>query len=129
MEVPEDSRLEDFERFNVAHLKDYLAKRGVSQKGNKRELAALAYYSHVMKKPLVDTYTSDIQQAFNDYEAILTLPIGIKILDPFKVKDGWIGEEEDGMKLWPPICTRRIVEHLKEPHIDQSKLPKYKTEK
>ena len=129
MEVPEDSTIEDFERFDVVHLKDYLAKRGVSQKGKKAELVALAYSCNVMNRPLVDTYTLDIQQAFNDYEAILTLPTGIKIPDPFKVQDGWIGEEADGMKLWPPICTEQIVEHLKEPHVAPSKLPKYKNEK
>ena len=121
MEAPADSTIDDFERWDVPHLKNYLAKRGISQKGKKAELVALAYSCHVMNKSVTDTYTSDIQQAFNDYQEILHLANGIIIPDPFKIKNGWIGERE-GMKMWPHICILDIVDHFREQHINTEKL-------
>ena len=130
MEVPADSTIDDFERWDVPHLKNYLAKRGISQKGKKAELVALAYSCHVMKKTLSDRYTTDIQQAYNDYDDILTLPSGNKIPDPFKIKSGWISEEDDGMKKWPQICITDIVDHFREQHVDTDKLlSEYKSRK
>ena len=108
MEAAADSTIDDFERWDVPHLKNYLAKCGISQKGKKAELVALAYSCHVMNKSVTDTYTSDIQQAFNDYQEILHLANGIIIPDPFKIKNGWIGERE-GMKMWPHIYVFWIL--------------------
>ena len=122
MEVPADSTIEDFERWDVPHLKTYLAKRGISQNGKKAELVALAYSCHVMNKSVTDTYTTDIQRAFKDYQEILHLSIGVTIPDPFKIRSGWIGEGVEGMKLWPPICIADIVDHFREQHINTDKL-------
>ena len=130
MEAEADSHMDDFARWDIPHLRDYLAKRGVTQKGNKDELVALAYSCNIMNRPLVDTYKSDIQQAFNDYEAILTLPTGIAIPDPLKIMNGWIGEEEEGMKMWPDICIGDIMNHFNEQHVNTDQLlSKYKDEK
>lgn len=122
MDAQADSTIDDFQRWDVPHLRSYLAKRGISQKGKKSELVALAYSCHVMKKPVTETYTSDIQQAFDDYQEILNIPGGFTIKDPFKIKSGWISEEEDGMKMWPQICISDIVDHLREQNVNPDKL-------
>ena len=132
MEVPKDSELEDFERWDVPSLKTFLAKRGVSRKGKKKELVALAYSCNIMNKPVDDTYNADIQQAFRDYEDILhrSIPNGITIPDPFKIQNGWIGEEKDGMRLWPPISIVEIMGHLRQYTVDSEEmLSDYKNEK
>lgn len=121
MDVPADSTIEDFERWDVTHLKDYLAKRGISRKGNKAELVALAYSCHVMNKTETQTYAQNIKEAFNDYQAILLVTEGVTIPDPFKVKDGWVGEN-DGMKKWPRISIVDIVDHFWEQNSDSDKL-------
>ena len=54
MEAEADSHMDDFARWDIPHLRDYLAKRGVTQKGNKDELVALAYSCNIMNRPLVD---------------------------------------------------------------------------
>ena len=69
-----------------------------------------------------ETYTSDIQQAFNGYQAMLQLPTGVSIPDPLKIKNGWISEQEDGMKLWPQICIADIINHFNEQNINTKQL-------
>ena len=122
MDPSADSTIEDFERWDILHLKDYLAKRGISKKGKKAELVALAYSCHQMNKPVTETYTPNIEEAFTDYQEILHLPNGVTIPDPFKVTNGWIGEGNNGMKYWPPISIVDIVEHFREQNVDSDKL-------
>ena len=52
---------------------------------------------------------------------ILHLP-NISISNPFKVKNGWIGEEDDGMKLWPPISIVDIIDYFREQRVNSDKL-------
>ena len=122
MEPEGEISIDDFERWDVPHLKNYLAKRGISRKGKKTELVALAYACCVMKKPVINTYTSDIQQSFNDYEAILHLPTGVILPDPLKIKNGWIGEAADGMTKWPLISIAEIKDHFREQNVNTDKL-------
>lgn len=130
MEPFADSTIEDFERWDVPHLKDYLAKHGISQKGKKAELAALAYSCHVMNKSVTETYAWNIEESFNDYQSILHIPNGVTLPDPFKINTGWIGEENDGMKCWPPISIVDIVDHFREQNANSDKvLSKYKAGK
>ena len=122
MEVSEDSTLEDFQRWHVTHLRDYLAKRGLSRTGKKSELAALAYSCHVMKKPIVDHSGDNISESFVDYQAILHLPNGSCIPDPFKIKNGWLSENDNGMKYWPPVSIVDIVDFFREQHTSRDKM-------
>ena len=122
MDPPVGSTLEDFERYDVASLKDYLARHGISQKDNKAELAALAYACHVMNKPTTNTFAQNTKEAFKDYQDILHLPNHVSIPDPFKVKNGWIDEEGDGMKLWPPISIADIIDYFREQRVHSDKL-------
>ena len=86
MEVPKDSELEDFERWDVASLKTFLAKRGVSQKGKKKELVALAYSCNVMNKPsmilTVETYSrlSGITRIYYIFQVALQFQIHLKFI-------------------------------------------------
>ena len=43
MDVSGNDELEDFDRWNVCSLKDYLARHGISHVAKKSELVALAY--------------------------------------------------------------------------------------
>ena len=116
MEPPSDSTLADFERWDVPHLKDYLSKRGVSRKGNKAELAALAYSSHVMKKPITESLTDHVQLVFNDYQDTLQIH-NLRIPDPLKITTGWVGEEE-GFKFWPPLTIVEVMDYLRGQEVD-----------
>ena len=122
MDVSGNDELEDFDRWNVRSLKDYLARHGISHVAKKSELVALAYSCKHMNKPEMDTYTRDIQQSFHEYQDILKLPENVTLPDPFKITDGWIGEASDGMKYWPPIYIVDIVDHFKEQKGDSDKL-------
>ena len=114
----------------MTSLKDYLARHGISHTGKKRELAALAFSRHVMKKPETEVYVRDIQQSFRDYQDILKVGDSITIPDPFKIIDGWIGEGHEGMKHWPPVSIADIVIHLKEQNANSDKiLSEYKAGK
>ena len=114
----------------MTSLKDYLARHGISRTGKKRELAALAFSCHVMKKPETEVYARDIQQSFRDYQDILKVGDSITIPDPFKITDGWIGEGDEGMKHWPPVSIADIVIHLKEQNANSDKiLSEYKAGK
>ena len=57
MDVPRTAEINDFERWNVNSLKDYLARHGISRTGKKSELVALAFACKYMNKPESDTYT------------------------------------------------------------------------
>ena len=120
MELPSDSSLCDFERWNVTHLKDYLAKRGLSRTGNKAELAALAYACHVMKKPITASLTDNIQQSFNDYQKTLQID-NLKIPDPLKITTGWVGEVE-GIQFWPALTIVDIVDYFRGQPVDSAKM-------
>ena len=122
MDVSGNDELEDFDRWNVRSLKDYLARHGISHVAKKSELVALAYSCKHMNKPEMDTYTRDIQQSFHEYQDILKLPENVTLPDPSKITDGWIGEASDGMKYWPPIYIIDIVDHFKEQKGDSDKL-------
>ena len=94
------------------------------------ELVALAFSVNAMKKPETEVYAHDIQQSFCDYQDILKLSNNITIPDPLKVNDGWIGEENEGMKHWPPVSIVDIMDHLREQNIDSEKmLSEYKAGK
>ena len=105
MDLSTDSTIEDFERLDIPHLKDYLRKHGISQTGKKAELVALAYSCHQMNKPVTESLIPNIEQSFNDYQAILHLPTGITLPDPFKVTSGWIDEGNDYFKM---ECLKEI---------------------
>ena len=128
MEPPSDSTLADFERWDVPHLKNFLARHGVSRKGNKAELAALAYYSHIMKKPITESLTDHIQLAFNDYQNTLHIH-NLTIPDPLKITTGWVGEEE-GIQFWPPLTILEIMDYLRGQEVDSKEmLSEYKVGK
>ena len=67
MDVPENVEIDDFGRWTVRSLKDYLARHGISHTGKKSELVALAFSVNAMKKPETEVYACDIQQSFRDY--------------------------------------------------------------
>ena len=120
MEPTEYSTLEDFERWHVLHLTDFLTKRGLTETGKKLELAALAYTCHVMKKTAIEA--SNVTDTFNDYQSILHIPNGIVMPDPFKFGNGWVSETNDGMKYWSPLSIVDIIDFFREQHTNTDKL-------
>ena len=122
MEPKEDSTLEDFQRWQVSHLKDFLAKSGLSRSGKKAELAALAYSCHVMKKPLTNSLTCNISETFGNYQAILNLPNGSILPDPFKISNGWLSEKDGGMKHWPPLSVVDTIDSFREQNTNTDKM-------
>ena len=130
MDPTEDYSLEDFQKWHVTHLKEYLAKRGLSKNGKKSELAALAFSCHVMNKPIIDLKCATMRETFQDYQAILSLLDGIQFPDPFKISTGWISEKEGGMKYWPPISIVDIIDFFREQQCETGQmLSQYKAGK
>ena len=122
MDVPGTAEIDDFERWNVQSLKDYLARHGISRTGKKSELVVWGFSCKYMNKPESDTYTRDVQLSFHEYQDILKLPENVTLPDPFKITDGWIGERDEGMKYWPPISIVDIVDHFREQKSGSDKL-------
>lgn len=103
-------KLDDFMRWKVPLLKDFLRERGLKTTGTKNELAALAYGAKelgIPKKPGVSA-----QQEIKKKEYASLLIIGNdKIPDPLTLKDGWL-TEQTGISKWPPIFQVHIAEFI-----------------
>ena len=61
-------------------------------------LAALVYSCYVMKKPTTSSLTCGVTETFEGYQAILYLPNGVLLPDPFKVATRWLSETDNSMK-------------------------------
>ena len=75
-----------------------------------------------MKKPIVDLSGDNTSESFMDYQAILHLPNGSCIPDPFKIKNGWLSETDNGMKYWPPVSIVDIVDFFRKQHTSTDKM-------
>ena len=93
--------LEDFKRWKVPDLKNYLKKRGLKLSGRKDKLCALAFAAHWEKKTLVPTKLEGYAACDLDYASLLQCG-GVTIPDPLHdLTKGWKGEQV-GLDLWPP---------------------------
>lgn len=95
-----NATLEDFMRWRVEELKEYIKDRGLSiASKRKAELASLAYAASEMKMPKVPRKEVVQQQVDKDFASLLTVEIGdtkYELPDVLKLEDGWVGEK-DGM--------------------------------
>ncbi|XP_032894924.1 uncharacterized protein LOC116984708 [Amblyraja radiata] len=103
--------VDDFLRWKVEALKQFLADRGLKKTGRKAELAALAYGAVYMKKPVLPTAGEEKHHHADQYKELLKC--GEKILpDPMsELKDGWLGESQ-GLNCWPPTSIVELSNHL-----------------
>lgn len=103
--------VDDFLRWKVEALKQFLADRGLKKTGRKAELAALAYGAVYMKKPVLPTAGEEKHHHTDQYKELLKC--GEKILpDPMsELKDGWLGESQ-GLICWPPTSIVELSNHL-----------------
>ena len=109
-------------------MKAYLEECGLSRKGNKAELAALAYSCNIMKKPITESLTDHVQLAFNDYQNALNIQ-NLAFPEPLKITTGWVGEEE-GIQFWPPLTIVEIMDYLRGKEVDSEEmLSEYKAGK
>ena len=99
---------DDFSRWKVPELKEYLRERGLKTTGRKVELMALAYGANQMG---VDTKRSSIEEKVKnkqDYSALLKINDDT-IPDPLFLK-GWVSEQS-GITQWPPTMYFDIAEY------------------
>ena len=104
-----DLSYDDFSRWKVPELKEYLRDRGLKTTGRKVELVALAYGANQMG---VDTKRSSIEEKVKnkqDYSALLNINDDT-IPDPLFLK-GW-ASEQSGITQWPPTIYFDIAEYL-----------------
>jgi hypothetical protein len=103
--------LNDFKRWKVPVIKDYLKKRGVQiARKNKDELCALAYAAHLDNKSIVPSQSDqDVAKAI-DYATLLTSG-KYRLPDPFHELDNW-QDEHHGVENWPPTMHVDIAEYL-----------------
>jgi len=103
--------LNDFKRWKVPVIKDYLKKRGINTSHrNKDELCALAYAAHLENKVTVPSQSDqDVAKAI-DYATLLTSG-KYHLPDPIHALDNW-QDEHHGMENWPPTMHVDIAEYL-----------------
>lgn len=100
---------DDFSRWRVPELKEYLRDRGLKTTGRKVELVALAYGANQMG---VDTKKSCVEEKMKNKQDYLEL-LSINeetIPDPLFLK-GWVSEQT-GITQWPPTMYFDIAEYL-----------------
>ena len=102
----EDLSLEDFMRWKVPGLKDFLRKRGLSYSMNKAELAALCFSAARFKMPIKQTPQELKKEKALTYQSLLTTSSGL-LPDPFEITVGWVREDK-GIELWPPTMLLEI---------------------
>lgn len=103
--------LEDFKRWKVTELKNFLKKRGIKSSGRKDELCALAFAARWENKTLVPTKADIYVSCAVDYTSLLQCG-AVTIPDPLHdLTDGWKGEQV-GLALWPPTMHIDIAQYL-----------------
>ena len=107
----EKKTLDDFRRWKVPELKEFLQNRCLKTTGSKDELTALAFGAEQLSVPLKLTAEEEIIQKKKQYQSLLNVN-GEQLPDPFtELKDNWIGEEK-GVEKWPPILQLQIAEFI-----------------
>ena len=95
MDVTETDKrsIEDFGRWRVDLLKEFLRKRGLKCKGKKAELVALAFSAEFLGLPVkLSKEEVSVKNAI-DYQKLLTPVTGTKLPDPVTdLIDGWLGQ-------------------------------------
>ena len=107
----EKRTLDDFRRWKVLELKEFLRIRGLKTTGTKDELTALAFGTKQLSVPVKLTTEEEIIQKKKQYQSLLNVN-GEQLPDPFtELKDNWISEET-GVEKWPPILQMQIAEFI-----------------
>lgn len=119
-----DKSFDDFMRWSVPSLKEYLRKVGLKVSGSKADLAARAFAAWEMDLPAIPTKAMCDEEKAADYESSLTFE-GTLLPDPRKLSTGWLGEKE-GMQHWPPTMYFDIGDFLGVKNIDTRMLQDYK---
>ena len=103
--------LDDFRRWKVPELKEFLRIHGLKTTGTKDELTALAFGAEQLSVPVKLTAEEEIIQKKKQYQSLLNVN-GEQLPDPFtELKDNWISEET-GVEKWPPILQMQIAEFI-----------------
>ena len=107
----EKRTLDDFRRWKVPELKEFLRIHGLKTTGTKDELTALAFGAEQLSVPVKLTAEEEIIQKKKQYQSLLNVN-GEQLPDPFtELKDNWISEET-GVEKWPPILQMQIAEFI-----------------
>ena len=107
----EKRTLDDFRRWKVPQLREFLRNRGLKTTGTKDELTALA----LCAEAAICTCETNLGRGKNtekkQYQSLLNVN-GEQLPDPFTELEGnWIGEEK-GVEKWPPILQIQIAEFI-----------------
>ncbi len=101
--------IDDFKRWKVDALKDYLRQRGLGVSGNKETLVARAFVAWELKLPKVLTPQEYRDNVKKDFSSLLATPGG-DVPDPKTLSD-WM-DEDQGMPSWPPTMIQDIGVYL-----------------
>ena len=102
--------LEDFKRWKVPYLQDFLRKRGIKTSGTKDKLVARAFAANEFSVPVKLGRDEEAALKAKQYISLLLID-GKQLPDPFRLTDGWHCEKQ-GMSSWPPIFQVHIAEFL-----------------
>ena len=91
----EERTLDDFRRWKVLELKEFLRNCGLKTTGTTDELTVLVFGAEQLSVPVKQTAEGEIMQKKRNTKVFLTLP------------DNWIGEDK-GVEKSPPILQIQI---------------------
>jgi hypothetical protein len=95
----------------IGELKSYLRLRGLRVSGRKQELVARTFSAMENNVQPVKTAEEVENEIAIEYRDKLTVDKLISIRDPFKIKSGWLGENE-GVANWPMLLYPDIFNYL-----------------
>lgn len=108
----EKRSLDDFKRWKVPELREFLRKRGLKTTGTKEELTALSFGAEQCSVPLKLTGKEEMIAKADQYKSLLNVN-GEQLPDPFvDIKESEWLDEQTGMKKWPPIFQLQIAEFI-----------------
>lgn len=97
----EKRTLDDFRRWKVQQLREFLRNRSMKTTGTKDELTALAFGAEQLSVPVKLTSEEEKIQKKKQYQSLLNVN-GRQLPDPFtELEENWIGEEK-GVKNGHP---------------------------
>ena len=91
-DTPAGLTKEDFKRWNMAQLGQYLSDRCINKTGNKEKLVDNVYGAYLLNLPVINTdYQQENAQIEEDINAKLRIENGMLTLpNPLKLVDNWI---------------------------------------
>lgn len=92
-------------------FKNYLRLRGLKVSGKKDVLIARVFIADENNVPIINTAVEIEQILETEYKDKLKINENFSMQDPYKIKIGWLDEDE-GVRYWPLISAINVINFL-----------------